>query len=64
MSKVYELTGEGRRKVRVPGKARDEILDHLYEFKTAREEELLALCTDARTRLNKFKRERLVREVT
>ena len=61
---VYKLTGEGRRWVKVPGQVREEILDHLYEFKTARLEELKILDKEAVTKLNKFKREGLVMEVT
>jgi len=61
---IYKLTGEGRRSVRVPNQVREEILDHLYEFKTARREELIAIDKDAISKLAKFKREGLVMEVT
>lgn len=61
---VYELTGEGKKHVRVPNQVRDEILDHLYEFKTARLEELKALDGEAVSKLSRYKREGLVREVT
>jgi len=62
--KIYRLTGEGKKCVRVPGQVREEILDHLYEFKTVRQEELITLDKDAVSKLAKFKREGLVMEVT
>lgn len=62
--KIYRLTGEGKRWVRVPGQAREEILDHLYEFQTSRREELVAIDKDAISKLAKFQREGLVMEVT
>jgi hypothetical protein len=61
---IYKLTGEGKKWVKIPGQYREEILDHLYEFGTARREELLALDKEALTKLAKFKREGLVMEVT
>lgn len=62
--KIYKLTGEGKKWVRVPGQVREEILDHLYEFQTARREELVTIDKDAISKLAKFQREGLVMEVT
>lgn len=62
--KIYRLTGEGRRRVKVPGQSREPILDHLYEFKTSTHDELLALDGDARSKLRGFVSDRLVMEVT
>ena len=54
--KTYRLTSEGKRLVRVPRSGREEILDHLYEFKTATFDELLAIDKDARRKLAEWER--------
>jgi len=62
--KIYRLTKEGKRKVKVPGPNRDEILDHLYEFKTATLDELLAIDKGAREKVSGYKKSGYVEELT
>ena len=62
--KIYKLTGEGRKRVKVPTQQREGILDFLYENKTATRDELLAIGKDASSKLRQFSREHLVMEVT
>ena len=54
MTRIYRLTREGKKLVRVPGPEREPILDHLYEFRTASLDELLALDKEARDKLRLF----------
>lgn len=61
--KIYKLTGEGRKRVKVPSNAREEILDYLYEYKTATRDELLLIDKDASEKLSEYKREYLVEEI-
>ena len=53
--KVYKLTIEGRKKVKVMSRDREPVLDHLYENKTATLEELETIDKEARTVLRKYK---------
>ena len=61
--KIYKLTKEGRRVVKVPSPDREVILDHLYEFKTATRDELLAIDGGASTKLSTFTRKGYVEEL-
>lgn len=61
--KVYRLTQEGKRVARVPNPNRCPVLDHLYEFKTASRDELLALSRDARSKLSEYARKGYVEEL-
>lgn len=61
--KIYKLTGEGRKRVKIPAQQREEILDHLYENKTATRDELLAIDKDASRKLRQFSKEHLIMEV-
>lgn len=62
MTRIYRLTREGKKLVRVPGPEREPILDHLYEFRTASLDELLALDKEARDKLRLFISKGLVEE--
>lgn len=62
--KVYRLTGEGRKRVKVPSRLREPILDHLHEFKTATRDELLAIEDSGRSKLRDFVGNGLIMEVT
>ena len=62
--RIYELTKEGKRSVKIPRPVREEILDHLYQFKTATSDELAAIDPDASSKLRRFKKLGYVREVT
>ena len=62
MIRIYRLTREGKKLVRVPGPEREPILDHLYEFRTASFDELLALDKEARDKLRLFISKGLVEE--
>lgn len=62
MTRIYRLTREGKKLVRVPGPEREPILDHLYEFRTASFDELLALDKEARDKLRLFISKGLVEE--
>ena len=62
--KIYRLTREGKRFARIPGPNRDVILDHLYEFKTATFDELLAIDRDARGKIRDYKRAGYIEEIT
>lgn len=42
--------------MKIPRPAREEILDHLYQFKTATSDELVAIDPDAVDKLRRFKR--------
>ena len=53
--KIYRLTREGKRFVRIPSADRVDLLDHIYEFKTATIDELIAIDKDARDILRKYK---------
>lgn len=66
MTKIYQLTGEGRRVVKVPTQNRNEVLDYINDkkSKTATLEELLQLDKFARSEIRKLKNKRLVMEVT
>ena len=61
--KIYRLTKEGRRVTRVPGPGRSGILDHLYEFKTATRDELLAIDSNARGKLVEYVKKGYVEEL-
>jgi len=50
--------------VKIPRPVREEILDHLYQFKTATSDELATIDPDARSKLRRFKQLGYVREVT
>ena len=52
--KIYSLTGEGKKYVRIPQSSREEVLDYLYPDKTATLDELLMVDGDARSKLRKF----------
>jgi len=62
--RIYKLTREGRRKVKIPADGREPILDHLYEFKTATRDELVTMDKDANYKLREFIHAGLVMEVT
>lgn len=61
--KIYRLTKEGKRVARVPGPNRETVLDHLYTFKTATDEELEAIDKDAKTKLREYRRKGYVEEL-
>lgn len=62
--KVYKLTGEGKRVAKIPSGSREPILDHLHEFKTATQDDLLAIEDNARSKLRDFVSRRLITEVS
>ena len=61
--KIYKLTREGKRIAKIPSPNRDEVLDHLYEFKTATRDELLAIDGDARSKLARYVKNGYVEEI-
>ncbi len=61
--KVYKLTKEGRKFVKIPTPKREEVLDHLYEFSTATSDELQAIDPEAKGKLYKFKKAGYVEEI-
>lgn len=61
--KIYNLTREGKKIVRIPSPSREVVLDHLYEFKTATRDELLAIDSDARNKLRTFISKGYVEEI-
>jgi len=61
--KIYRLTKEGKRVAKVPGPNRDEILDYLYEWKTATLDELLIVDKGAKDRLREFTRKGYAEEL-
>lgn len=62
--KIYRLTKEGKRVAKIPSPDREEILDHLYEFKTATRDELFAIDGGARGKLTTFVKKGYVEELT
>lgn len=54
--RTYRILKEGKKKARIPSPERDPVLDYLYEFKVANEDELLAQSKDAREKLNDYVR--------
>lgn len=62
--KIYRLTKEGKRLVKIPRPKRDDLLDHLYEFKTSTLDELIAIDKDARSKLSKYIKAGYVEEIT
>jgi len=52
--RTFRLTKVGKKKVRIPSPEREPILDHLYEFKTGTEAELLAVDGDGKRKIKKF----------
>ena len=54
--KIYRLTREGKKFVRVPRQNREEILDYLYQYKTAPLDELLTVDKNANSKLRTFER--------
>lgn len=64
MNKIFRLTREGKKFVRVPLAERSFLLDHLYEFKTASLDELTTIDKEAREKLQAYKRSGYVEEIS
>jgi len=62
--RIYRLTKEGKRFVRIPRPDRDDVLDHLYEFKTATEDELVAIDSEAKSKLSRLAKAGYVEEIS
>jgi len=59
----YRITKTGKKFAQVPSASREPIIDHLYEFKVASKDELLALSKDGRVTLREYLAKDYVEEV-
>jgi len=53
--RIFKLTPEGRRKLKIPSQRREPVLDYLYDNNTATLDELEAIDKDARAKLRQHK---------